>query len=484
MLVGGGGGLYIAGDSTTVVTLRQSSFINNDATGNGDEIHTFHSPTISLINTYFNNTYNDNNVYAELFQGITATWKTCNDTLCTETPYTSTCTPIDSTNAKFGVDCACPNCITCSIGNVLSFYNQGGQRNEATCMPCGKGKFNNNLNGQFLCNDCSAGTFNDLESQGICKNCSIGKFSYFKGEAIGCEEITDEWKCAARINTGSFTRSTDCTISGNNHVFVSNTLEIAGTTTDINHLITITAATKKRHFYLNNANAKLILRYLKLVGGDVSSYSGWHGTDTSGGSILIDTNGGELNLYSSIVFNNKAKFNGGGIRASGDNTNKNAIMNIYNSIIHNNEASYGGGICMYFAVATIYNTTIDNNLVYIVSAVGGAGGGMHIHSSEVTMRNTIISNNKAFNGGGLNIYSDSSVVILRQSSFINNDATGNGDEIYTSESPTISLINTYFNNPNNNNNIVGAPTWHYQWGTPTWTNCNTIPLCTFICLVT
>ncbi len=41
----------------------------------------------------------------------------------------------------------------------------------------------------------------------------------------------------------------------------------------MNNLITITAATDKRHFYLNNANAKLILRYLKLVGGDVSSYS-------------------------------------------------------------------------------------------------------------------------------------------------------------------------------------------------------------------
>ena len=136
------------------------------------------------------------------------------------------------------------------------------------------------------------------------------------------------------------------------------------------HLITITAANKHRHFYLNDANAKLILRYLKLVGGDVSSYSS--NPDRLGGSILIYENGGELNLYSSIVFNNKAR-RGGGISAYGaSKTNKNAIMNIYNSIIHNNEATtyYGGGIRMSNAVGTIENTTIDYN------QASGNGGGM------------------------------------------------------------------------------------------------------------
>ena len=141
-----------------------------------------------------------------------------------------------------------------------------------------------------------------------------------------------EWNCAATTNTGTFTRSTDCTISGTQSqaggsggVDVSNTLAINGTNTDMNNLITITATTNKRHFYLNNANAKLILRYLKLVGGDVSSYSSTS-SDGLGGSILIYTNGGELNLYSSIVFNNKAVF-GGGIRAQGA-SNKNAIITI------------------------------------------------------------------------------------------------------------------------------------------------------------
>ena len=111
-----------------------------------------------------------------------------------------------------------------------------------------------------------------------------------------------EWDCASSTTTSIFTRSTDCTITGSNHVAVTNTLEINGTNTDMNHLVTITAANKKRHFYLNHANAKLILRYLKLVGGDVSSYSS---TSSCGGSILIWYEGGELNLYSSIVFNDE-----------------------------------------------------------------------------------------------------------------------------------------------------------------------------------
>ena len=61
-----------------------------------------------------------------------------------------------------------------------------------------------------------------------------------------------EWNCASSTDTSAFTRSTDCTITGSNHVAVTNTLEINGTNTDMNNLVTITAATNKRHFYINN----------------------------------------------------------------------------------------------------------------------------------------------------------------------------------------------------------------------------------------
>ena len=101
-----------------------------------------------------------------------------------------------------------------------------------------------------------------------------------------------EWDCTASTNTGTFTRSSDCTISGTGNtndqgggVYVTGTLEIVGSSTDMDNLVTINAASKKRHFYVNGANDKLVLRYVKLVGGDVSSYSG--SDDRCGGSIYI-----------------------------------------------------------------------------------------------------------------------------------------------------------------------------------------------------
>lgn len=35
-----------------------------------------------------------------------------------------------------------------------------------------------------------------------------------------------EWNCAMSTNTGTFTRSSSCNITGSNHVVVMNTLEI------------------------------------------------------------------------------------------------------------------------------------------------------------------------------------------------------------------------------------------------------------------
>ena len=48
------------------------------------------------------------------------------------------------------------------------------------------------------------------------------------------------WDCASTSNTGTFIRSNDCTISGENHVEVSGTLEIVGSRKDMNNLIIIT----------------------------------------------------------------------------------------------------------------------------------------------------------------------------------------------------------------------------------------------------
>ena len=71
------------------------------------------------------------------------------------------------------------------------------------------------------------------------------------------------WNCAS--TSGTFNRSTDCTVS---NVIVSGTLEIIGTNTNMNHLVTLTATDMNRHFYVNGESTKLTLRYLKLYKGN------------------------------------------------------------------------------------------------------------------------------------------------------------------------------------------------------------------------
>ena len=178
-------------------------------------------------------------------------------------------------------------------------------------------------------------------------------------------------------------RSTDCTISGSDHVDVTNTLEIIGTSTDINNLITITAATNKRHFYINNANAKLTLRYLKLIGGDPNS------SPNSGGVILAWIESAKINLYSCILENNKG--NSGGTINLYPGEAKNIVLNVFDSSIINNEAT------------------------------GSDGGAIYSHVSEVNVHNSLLKGNKAnYYGGAICIFGGKG--IIRNTTFAENTA--------------------------------------------------------------
>eukprot|EP00942_MAST-04A_sp_MAST-4A-sp1_P004883 g4883.t1 len=333
--------------------------------------------------------------------------------------------------------------------------------------------------------------------------------------AFGCCFMNGvEWNCASTSNTGTFTRSTDCTIAGNNHVAVSNTLEIVGTNTDMNHLVTITAANTKRHFYLDHANAKLILRYLKLVGGDVSSYN-W--PDYHGGSIIIYENGGELNLYSSIVFNNKAKY--GGITPYVNNANNklgvlcdygcatgsspiesvsvatsvpqstfqcqlgwgcSATTNTGNFNRSTNCTISGDAHVFVTNILEIVGTNTDmNHLVTITAATNqrhfylnnanaklilrylklvatswsGFGGGIEVCAAVATIYNTAIDNNQAsvvYGGGGGMRILDSDVN-MTNTIISNNGANDNGGGLYIDRSD-VNMTNTIISNNGANDN--------------------------------
>ena len=121
-----GGGMYIYGDSSDV-TLRQCSFISNTASDKGHAIYTYYSPTIAVINTYFSDPNDNNNIYDSI--SGSPTWKTCSSSsVCTEAPFTGTCSAVDSGNAKLGVNCPCANLTTFE------------------CAVCGAGKYKNNNN--------------------------------------------------------------------------------------------------------------------------------------------------------------------------------------------------------------------------------------------------------------------------------------------------------------------------------------------------
>ncbi len=259
-----------------------------------------------------------------------------------------------------------------------------------------------------------------------------------------------EWDCTGASNTGTFQRSTACTISGTGPyaggVGVTNTLEIVGTVEDMNNLIVITAPSVQRHFYINGVNDKLVLRYLKLIGGDVSSYSNY--PNNAGGSIFIYTSGGTLLLYSSIIANNQA-VNGGGIAASGDPSNiekTNVIIN--RTIITKNKAtssingqSYGGGCWIVNGNGILVRTSISKN----TAGVQGGGGGLYLSKGSST---------------------DTMTVQIRETTFTANNGNNYGNEIYVGGTPTISIVNTLFNQPVDSNR-----NFYDQHEGATWNTC-------------
>ena len=179
----------------------------------------------------------------------------------------------------------------------------------------------------------------------------------------------------------------------------------------MNNLVKITAATGNRHFYLNSPTAKLLLRYLLLVGGVVS------GSTERGGAICIGDAGGELNLFYTITSNNRAPA-GGGIYA-GNKTRVN-ISNSY--VVNNTAANGGGGMYLQSSDANIIHSNFRGNVagnkgggIFMVNSVTNIygseissnygrryGGGMRIEHRRMVMQDTTISNNKAdYEGGGL-----------------------------------------------------------------------------------
>jgi hypothetical protein len=165
-----------------------------------------------------------------------------------------------------------------------------------------------------------------------------------------------------------------------------------------------------------SVNGALIL-YNTNVNNNSAIAHGWMGGATGGGinlflgEALLDhstingnsssTNGGGLtnvsgvvNITSSLILNNTSSV-GGGI----ENEGTSSILTIFRSIIQDNSAIYqGGGVYHFYGEILLNESTVSNN------HASGSGSGFLIHSSGIlTITNTTLSGNGIFSLGNVSI---------------------------------------------------------------------------------
>lgn len=162
-----------------------------------------------------------------------------------------------------------------------------------------------------------------------------------------------------------------------------------------------------------------------------------------GGGIYLNT--GELRLENSIVANNSAAGDGGGIYAH----SAYATLTILDSAISGNASGgQGGGITNNGGSLTIERSTIDGN-----TAVIGGGGLYNSGNGDGTVSQSTISNNvvgtgvfanNRFGGGVKNVGVESSLEIVN-STISGNTAADDGGGLYNNTS-FISLLNVTITN--------------------------------------
>lgn len=174
-----------------------------------------------------------------------------------------------------------------------------------------------------------------------------------------------------------------------------------------------------------------------------------NGFNNEGGGIQAGA--ANLTINDSVIKNNSATFEGGGIYGG------NLILN-RTTVSGNFSGTEGGGI--WGNRISITDSTVSNN------TANSRGGGFYIRSDSLTVTNSTINENKAIrsSGGGIFSYGDSSTTVsLTNSTISGNIAPDSGGGI-TVERGTLNLINSTvaFNSSNfsggiqNNGQTVNA----------------------------
>ncbi|MGC2234761.1 MAG: choice-of-anchor Q domain-containing protein [Pyrinomonadaceae bacterium] len=176
--------------------------------------------------------------------------------------------------------------------------------------------------------------------------------------------------------------------------------------------LTISGNNQSRIFFINSG-ANVTIHGVTLTGGNGTGAinSGHDGAISSFGS---------LTLSSSIVRNNSANGNGGGIGAYL------GTLSVINSTIRNNSTANigGGGIYIGDSTGKVIGSTISSN-----TAAGDGGGIINISSTLAITNSTISGNTSGGGGGGVSNFGASSTLNITNSTIssnITNNSNGGG----------------------------------------------------------
>jgi alpha-tubulin suppressor-like RCC1 family protein len=192
----GGGGMSVV--AAAVVTVRESTFENNEAaTNNGHQILTYKSvsgtPAVTVVNTIFDNSDvsggtdfylydadNTGNSGAAAYYSLTE--KNCADgSYCTVAPYTGACTDVAQ-----GMTCASTNCAE----------NEYVSSNVCTACPVGMGNVaGDDVSGVDTTCDAIICGVNEYVSSNVCTTCPLGTTRAAGDDATGVDTTCDAIIC-------------------------------------------------------------------------------------------------------------------------------------------------------------------------------------------------------------------------------------------------------------------------------------------------
>jgi CSLREA domain-containing protein len=190
--------------------------------------------------------------------------------------------------------------------------------------------------------------------------------------------------------------------------------------------LTLNGNNQSRVFSISEG-ASLTLAGITIAGGNGSGTANFG----HGGGVL---NMGELDLADSVVRDNSATGNGGGIASY------NGKLTSTNSVVTRNTAQAldGGGLYLRQGSASISNSTINAN------SAGQSGGGIHNLLALISVANTTISGNTAVRGGGIANAASTGGVGLNHTTVAFNTATSSGGGVSNQLGGTVNSMNSIF----------------------------------------